>query len=136
MKAFLRVILFAVCVFGGAAFAAFITVGAWHIQIEPRAFQCWDSVGIFDTYWEGIDEHRGAGDKISPGWTWDEIKIAREIYIGAFFSIWAASALIPFGLILGRPERSNTALQPTPGSAFSSVSRSTLVGPARLSSGR
>jgi hypothetical protein len=80
-----------VCAFAGAVIATLITVSAWHLQIEPRAFQCWDSIGIFDTYWQDIDDHRLSGDKISPGWTWDEIKTARQIYIWAFYGIWAAS---------------------------------------------
>ena len=109
MKTLTKLMLFAACAFGGAALATVITVGAWQVQIEPRAFQCWDDVGIFDTYWESIDGHRNAGDKISPGWTWDEIKTIRYIYIGAFALIWAGSSLIPFRLgsrQLKQPEKS------------------------------
>jgi len=87
----MKIIEIFLCAFAGAVIATMVTVGAWHVQIEPRAFQCWDSIGIFDTYWQDIDEHRLAGDKISPGWTWDEIKKARQIYIWSFYGIWGAS---------------------------------------------
>jgi len=107
MKAVATIAILVVCLFGGALFSTVVTVGAWHIQIEPRAFQCWDDVGIFNTYWEDIDEHRGT-DKISPGWTWDQIRRARQIYIGAFFAIWAASSLIPFRLIMTRGAANKT----------------------------
>src|SRR4051794_26106761 len=100
------------CAFAGAVVATFITVGAWRIQIEPRAFQCWDSGGMFDTYREDIDGHRGAGDKISPGWTWDEIKTARAIYIWAFFGIWVASSAGIYRQISRQSQRPNTALEP------------------------
>ena|SRR5690349_25088711 len=117
MKPVATIAILAVCLFGGALFSTVITVGAWHIQIEPRAFQCWDDVGIFDTYWEDIDGHRRAGDKISPGWTCGEIETARGIYIGAFYAIWAASSLIAFGSILRREAVNKTlhatAAQPT-----------------------
>jgi hypothetical protein len=108
VKVVATIALFAVCLFGGAVLSTVITVGAWQIQIEPRAFQCWDDVGIFDTYWENIDEHRGAGDKVSVGWTWDEIKTARELYIVAFYAIWAAGSLIPFRFILRRGAATKT----------------------------
>ena len=104
--------LFVACALGGVVLATIITVGAWHVQIEPRAFQCWDGVGIFATYWDDIDVHRGAGDKISPGWTWDEIKTAREIYIGAFFLIWTASSFISFGVISGGLKRPDESPEP------------------------
>ena len=108
-----KVILSAFCVFGGVVIAALVTVGAWHIQIEPRAFQCWDSIGIFDTYWDDIDLHRGAGDKISPGWTWEEIKTAREVYIWAFFGISIASSAGLYRLISRQSQRpAYTSLEP------------------------
>jgi hypothetical protein len=113
VKAFTIATLLVICVFGGAIFSTFVTVAAWNVQIEPRAFQCCDG-GIFGTYWDDIDEHRGAGDKISPGWTWDGIKTAREVYIGAFYVIWAAGSLISFRLILRRFKLPNRPLQPTP----------------------
>jgi|SRR6185312_1394337 len=89
----MKVLEIFICAFVGWIIATVATVGAWHIQIEPRAFQCWDSIGIFDTYWQNIDEHSQAGDKLSPGWTWDEIKSARQVYIWAFYGIWGASLI-------------------------------------------
>ena len=105
-------LLFVACALGGVVLATVITVGAWRVQIEPRAFQCEDDVGIFDTYWESIDGHRGAGDKLSPGWTWDEIKTAREIYIGAFYLIWAAGSFIPVWLVSRQLKQPNKSPEP------------------------
>src|SRR5689334_9818377 len=86
------------CVFSGLILSADITFVAWSIQIEPRAFQCWDGP-VIDAYWGSIDVHRAAGDKISAGWTWDEIKMWQKIYIGSFFAIWASSSFVSFGLL-------------------------------------
>jgi hypothetical protein len=112
MNALTKFMLFVACALGGVVLATVITVGAWQVQIEPRAFRCWDDVGIFDTYWDSIDAHRSAGDKISPGWTWDEIKTTRESYIGAFYLIWAASSLIPFRLVSRRLKQPNKTPEP------------------------
>lgn len=113
MKVFRVFSLFAACAFGGLILSTLLTFVAWNIQIEPRAFQCWDSMGmLFDNYWEDMDTHRGAGDRISAGWTWDEIKTAREIYILAFFGIWAASSLVSFRLISRGPRHPNNAVGP------------------------
>ena len=102
MKVFRIFSLFAACAIGGLILSAFITFVGWFIQIEPRAFQCWDGPPI-DAYWGSIDDHEGAGDKISPGWTWDEIRTWREVYIGAFFAIWTASSFVCFRIISREP---------------------------------
>jgi hypothetical protein len=36
--------LFIVSAFGGVVFSSIVTLVAWNIQIEPRAFQCTDSM--------------------------------------------------------------------------------------------
>ncbi len=104
MKTFLIVATFAMCAFGGAVFSSLVTITAWDIQIEPRAFQCNDICGWpFANYWTGMADHKAAGDAISAGWTWDELEAVREIYIAAFFLLWIVSTLIPFRLSKHHP---------------------------------
>jgi hypothetical protein len=68
------------------------TLVAWNLQIEHRAFQCTDNIG-FGTFWEDMAMHERAGDTVSPGWSWDEIKHVEATYKRAFFLIWFAGTL-------------------------------------------
>ena len=122
--------LFVACVFGGAVVSTLVTTIVWNIQIEPRAFQCNDTCGWpFDNYWGAMGDHKAAGDAISPGWTWEELKTLREIYIAAFFLLWAASTLTPFRVILLRSNRPNHGVEPT---GASRSAQSGLVAQRRL----
>ena len=60
-----------------------------------------------------MGEHKAAGDAISPGWTWEELKTVREIYIATFLLLWAASTLTTFRVILRRINGLNHGLEPT-----------------------
>ena len=110
-----------ICPFLGVVISAVVTFGAWYVQIEPRAFQCWDGPAI-DAYWEPIEVHEGAGDKISAEWTWEEIKTWRTIYLLAFFGIWVASSAGIYRQISRQSQRPDTALEPT-GSAPVSLTK-------------
>ena len=74
-----------------------VVLAIWFSRIEGRAFTCND-IGLFpfiEGFWTGINDHQSAGDKISPGWTWDEVRNAAFMCRLAFFAIWiAASATI------------------------------------------
>ena len=95
--------MFAIFVFCGAVFSSLVTITAWDIQIEPRAFQCNDSCGWpFEIFWTPMADHEAAGDVISIGWTWSELVAVREIYIAGFFVLLFVSALIPFWMFLKR----------------------------------
>ena len=133
MKALLISVMLLGCVLGSAVSSFLVTTIAWSIQIEPRAFQCTDSCGWpFDNYWTDMDSHESARDTISPGWTWEKLKVARIIYIVAFFLLWLAGSVISFRMILSRLTRPNKSPEPTPVGAGSSASRSTVFGPAWL----
>lgn len=92
----------------GLFLASFVTLIPWNIQIEHRAFRCTDDMG-FGTFFCDMYTHRGAGDTISPGWTWEELELVREAYETAFFAIWLS---LPTGylLILRRNRRKNSDL--------------------------
>jgi hypothetical protein len=112
MKTLSIFLLFVACVFSGAAFSTLVTTITWSIQVEPRALQCNDTCGWpFDNYWTSMDEHKGAGDAISPRWRWEQLERLREIYIAAFFVLWVASAFIPFRMLLQRIKRLNPSLE-------------------------
>ena len=131
----LQSVLFVGCVFMGLLISILTTFVAWNMQIESRAFQCWDGPGM-DAYWGSIDDHEGAGDKISPGWTWGEIRNWREVYVGAFFVIWAASSGVSFRLMSRGPRQPTLSLEPIAVGSADSTTRPTLQvgdgsGPAR-----
>ena len=100
MKISQIVVLLVAFAFVGAVFSTLVTTIAWSIQIEPRAFQCNDSCGWpFDNYWTSMDDHRRAGDKISTGWTWEQLEGIRWIYIAVFLLLWITPIFIPFRMI-------------------------------------
>ena len=113
MKTLLIFVLFLVCVLGGAMLSTVVTWIAWDIQIEPRAFQCTDDIAPFNNYWTDMDTHESAGDTVSPGWTWEKLKVVRIIYITVFFLLWVASTVFPFRMILRRFRRPNQSPEPT-----------------------
>jgi hypothetical protein len=88
--------MFGILLVGGLLFSLIVTLVPWNIQIEHRAFQCTDDVGV-GSFFEDMDTHRGAGDTVSPGWTWKKIKVAKTVYEMAFFTIWLS---IPTGSVL------------------------------------
>ena len=95
--------LFVACAFIAVIFSTLVTTIAWSVQIEPRAFQCNDSCGWpFDNYWTGMDGHKGAGDTISSGWTWEKLEYLRYVYMSAFLLLWIAGTIIPFKMVLRR----------------------------------
>lgn len=87
--------LFVLSALGGVLLASFVTMVAWNIQIEPRAFRCVDSVG-FGEYWTEIGTHEGAGDHIAPGWTWENLELVRVLYIVTFFVLCLAITVFAY----------------------------------------
>ncbi len=88
--------MFGILAVGWSLFSLFVTLVPWNIQIEHRAFQCTDDVG-FGSFFEDMDTHKGAGDTVSPSWTWEQLKVATAAYEMAFFAIWLG---IPTGSLL------------------------------------
>jgi hypothetical protein len=78
---------------GSLLFTLIITLVAWNIQIEHRAFHCSDDVG-FGFFWESMDAHERAGDTLAPGWTWAKLRAERKVYMVAFFCIWFTCAFV------------------------------------------
>ena len=130
MQPFRFILLLAASVLLGAVISGIVTMFTWGVRIEDRAFHCGD-IG-FGSYWTDIDLHKIAGDTISSGWTWEQLKTVRLHYIEAFWLLWAVMAFILFWSI----HKFNKSLQATRDGALSAASRFTLVGPACLSSGR
>lgn len=105
MKGLLLLLAFVGCAVVGAVLSTVITVVFWNLQIDHRAFHCTDSMWPLADYWTDIDSHASAGDTVSPGWTWEKIKIVRIIYIVAFYFLWVTSTLITFRMILRKFKR-------------------------------
>jgi hypothetical protein len=99
MKRWQQVAFGLIAVFGGLVFSTIITLAVWNIQIEGRAFQCNDGPGL-GAFWADVDTHRGAGDTISPGWTWEKLKIVRIDYEIAFYSLWSLTSIGAFLAVL------------------------------------
>jgi len=93
MKRFPNFGTFAASTIIGWVLSYVVTIFAWNL-IEHRMFHCTDDMGF--TFAPGnIDDHRGAGDTLCPGWTWGEVKAAKLIYLTAFFGIWFTIAALP-----------------------------------------
>ena len=92
MKTTDRIARVLISVGGGLFISLLITLLVWNVQIEGRAFQCTDDVG-FGLFWEKLSNHERAGDKLSSGWTWQKLRVARLAYTTTFYLIWVASAL-------------------------------------------
>src|SRR5438270_6401175 len=73
-----------------------ITWLAWEMRIEGRAFDCIDSIPWIpsDGFWTSIDTHQSAGDRIRPGWTWDELRRTRRAYRLSFVVIAVAGSAL------------------------------------------
>ena len=68
----------------------------WVSRIEKRAFVCNDQVlpVCIEGFWTDIDLHQSAGDKILPGWTWDEVHVAANVCRVAFLIIWGFGSMV------------------------------------------
>ena len=80
-------------------------MAAW-APLETRAFQCTD--GMEGIFWGSIDSHRIAGDRVSPGWTWEQVRAAQIVYYVSFITLWLAIAAAPALLL-----RKESNAQPT-----------------------
>jgi hypothetical protein len=89
MKMMRLVSLFFVAFFCGAILSTILTLGAWNVLIEPRVLHCTDSLWPFDEYWTTMETHKGSGDTLAPGWTWEALKVTRATFIIAFLLLWA-----------------------------------------------
>lgn len=105
------VALFFACMTAGAVLSTGATYAAWNIAIGPRAFHCVDDIGIFDSYWCAMEDHKAAGDTVLPGWTWEELKMVRIIFISGFCLLWAGSTLIPFRSIQRKYRQTHNVLE-------------------------
>jgi|ERR1051326_154424 hypothetical protein len=99
MKQFPNIGLYAGSALVGLALSYFVTIVGWNV-IEPRMFHCNDA--DFALLVENVDDHRLAGDKLMPGWTWGEVETARLIYLVCFCSLWAACAIAPRWTVLAK----------------------------------
>jgi hypothetical protein len=99
--------------FVGLLLSLFVTLIAWNIQIESLGFHCTDDVG-FATFFVDMDTHKEAGDTLSPGWTWDELEIARTVYMVAFFFIWFVSASLLARITLSVTKNRGHEMPPRP----------------------
>src|SRR5450631_4037457 len=105
MKTFLIITLFAAWMSLAAVVSLAITMDSWGAHIEGKAFHCTEEG--FDMYWTDIDSHRGAGDTLAPGWTWEKLKVVRLHYIEVFWLIWAVISVIPFLFCVFHKQRPN-----------------------------
>jgi hypothetical protein len=110
MKTWCAIILFVIVAFAGAVVSTVVTMIAWNIQIEPRLFQCIDSMGLFDNYWTDMGIHQSAGDTISPGWTWGQLEGIRMIYVTVFWLMWIGSVFFFYKVILPLVRRAGDSL--------------------------
>ncbi len=89
-----KVALFAGFAPGGAVLATVVTIAAWNALIEPRAFQCIDTLWPFNDYWVSMNTHALSNDTLSPGWTWEKLEFVRILFIAVFFLLWIASTIV------------------------------------------
>jgi len=68
------------------------------MEIPDKAFHCND-IGFSVGFWMSADVHQGAGDKILPGWTWEELKIVNRNYKIAFYTLWIGGSAFAFWVI-------------------------------------
>ena len=73
----------------------FLTWCAWEMQMNGRAFVCNDT-GISLAYWTSANLHQSAGDRIQPGWTWEEIATVNRFYRLGFFVLWIGGSVVIF----------------------------------------
>jgi hypothetical protein len=78
-----------------------ITWLVWEMGIEGRAFDCIDSIPWIpsDGFWTSIDTHQSAGDRLRPGWTWDELRRTRRAYQLAFVVISVAGSALSLRIL-------------------------------------
>src|ERR1700722_3241163 len=100
-KLFGRILMFTVASLFCCIFALVVTWIAWQLQITEKAFHCTE--GNISGLWCDIDSHRGAGDTILPGWTWEKLKFTRLIYETVFYLIWLGGSAVFFKMIFRQP---------------------------------
>ena len=89
MKTLRIIALFAAWMSVAAAVSLGFTMSSWGAHIEGKAFHCTD--GDFPFFWDDMDTHKGAGDTLSPGWTWEMLKIVRFQQFRFCFGVFANS---------------------------------------------
>jgi len=102
VKAFLTVRLLA-ATFQGLLCSFLLTCLGWNMLIERKAFHCTDDGLPFD-FWTSIETHRGAGDRLGPGWTWAKLEAAQIAFQTAFFTVWFAGGFCFLKLVPKEPE--------------------------------
>ena len=102
MKTLISLLLFVGLAFVGLVLSSILTLIAWNIQIEHRAFRCTDDVG-FGFFWEDMKEHQAAGDTVLSGWTWEKIKIVKTLYVVVFL----IGAALPAALVFWGEKKQN-----------------------------
>ena len=94
MKLITKVLPFVVSTMAGFMVSFPIFMLLWNIQIEHRAYRCTDDVG-FGFFCESMDTHRGAGDTVLPGWTWQKIEVTQALYEAGFLVLLLSIATAP-----------------------------------------
>src|ERR1017187_4961871 len=103
MKILARMPLFVMTTLGGLVLSLAVTWFAWQGLITDKAFHCNDD--NISGFWVSIATHRGAGDTISPGWTWEKLERVRTGYEVAFLALWLVSGSVAFRAIVRVTER-------------------------------
>lgn len=103
MKTLARRTWFVMTAIGGLVLSLVVTWFAWQVLITDKAFHCTDD--NVSGFWLSIETHRGAGDTISPGWTWEKLERVRTEYEVAFFALWFVSSSVAFWGVVWVMER-------------------------------
>jgi hypothetical protein len=108
-----KFLLFFFSISGGFLISLILTLAVWNLQIEHRAFQCTDDCG-FGGFFEDMQAHHNAGDKVLPGWSWQDIYDAKLAYTVAFYLIWVAISCAPILLTFSKAKRQSRIRTLTP----------------------
>jgi hypothetical protein len=119
-KRFVFGVVFLAAVAGSWVVSTLVTWIAWQAQIEDKAFHCND-LG-FGSWLVRIEDHRAAGDVISPGWTWEEVARVRTAYQVVFYAIWFGVTTV-FLLVLRRLRRVQLRLDGSPSISARAIPR-------------
>jgi hypothetical protein len=103
VKILAGIALFVMTALGGLVLSAVVTWFAWQVLISDRAFHCTDD--NVSGFWVSMDSHRGAGDSLSPGWTWEKLVRVRTAYEAAFVTLWLTSSSVAYWAVFRRMQR-------------------------------
>jgi hypothetical protein len=87
-----RILVFATSAAFGFAVSLGVTMAAW-VPFEDRAFHCTDKMG--GIFWGSVSAHQAAGDTVSAGWSWNQVRAVQACYEAGFIALWLAIAAAP-----------------------------------------